>query len=710
MPPDHTTVPLRPLRSARAAPNAFGAPRVAPGLVPRPRLLRRLAAARDVPLVLVVAPAGYGKTTLLAEWAARDERRFAWVRPAELEERGAGQRLLERHADDGPVVIAVDDVQLASRAAIAELADAACLLPDGSTLAVASRRRLGPPAARRSAHRLTLELGPGDLAMTRLEAALLLAAAGLHLDGAAVDGLVARTQGWPAALAIAAQALAEQPPAGDAARAFGGTDRMLAGYLRSQLLAELPAHRLAFLRRTSIAEELSPGLCDAIIGRGDASRTLEAVAGADVGLEPVDRTGGAFRLHPLVRELLRADLERLEPGLAAELHRRAAAWHRRHGRLEAALRHAVATGDAARAGHVLWAMAPAAAAAGHGERLEEWLRPFGPRELAAHPELAMSAAAHHLAEGRREDAERWIAAADAAARRVARGPQRTAALALLRACAGSGGVAAMGGDAARAAALMAPGQPWHALATLLQGVARHLTGDREAARALLGRAVRPEPGGIALVRALGLAQLALLDAEGDAWDRAADHAMAARAALAGVAAPPPVAALVHAADAVAAAHRGEAADARRATASAHALLAGDDGLPPWLAVEAQVWLARAEIRLSDAAAARALLARAARRLPSADGAPLLGEWLHQGWERADAFAAGATGELPALTNAELRVLRFLPSHLTFREIGARLHVSANTVKTQALSAYRKLDVGSRSEAVARGRAVGLIDG
>ena len=89
---------------------------------------------------------------------------------------------------------------------------------------------------------------------------------------------------------------------------------------------------------------------------------------------------------------------------------------------------------------------------------------------------------------------------------------------------------------------------------------------------------------------------------------------------------------------------------------------------------------------------------------------MLAEWLHLGWERTDAFAAGATGELPALTNAELRVLRFLPSHLTFREIGDRLHVSANTVKTQALSAYRKLDVGSRSEAVARGRAVGLLDG
>ena len=167
---------------------------------------------------------------------------------------------------------------------------------------------------------------------------------------------------------------------------------------------------------------------------------------------------------------------------------------------------------------------------------------------------------------------------------------------------------------------------------------------------------------------------------------------------------------MHAATAAFAAHSGDAGEARRAAAAAHPLLAADGGLPPWLAVEAQVWLARADIRLSDAAAARARLAGAARLLPAVPDAPVLAEWLHDGWERADAFAAGETGELPALTMAELRVLRFLPSHLSFREIGDRLHVSANTVKTQALSAYRKLDVGCRSEAVARGRAVGLIDG
>jgi LuxR family maltose regulon positive regulatory protein len=92
------------------------------------------------------------------------------------------------------------------------------------------------------------------------------------------------------------------------------------------------------------------------------------------------------------------------------------------------------------------------------------------------------------------------------------------------------------------------------------------------------------------------------------------------------------------------------------------------------------------------------------------GATGLSRWIHEGWALADAFAASATGDGPTLTNAELRVLRFLPSHMSFRQIGERLHLSTNTVKTQALAVYRKLDVSCRSDAVARGRVAGLIDG
>jgi LuxR family maltose regulon positive regulatory protein len=104
-----------------------------------------------------------------------------------------------------------------------------------------------------------------------------------------------------------------------------------------------------------------------------------------------------------------------------------------------------------------------------------------------------------------------------------------------------------------------------------------------------------------------------------------------------------------------------------------------------------------------------MLRSAARLADQVDAAPELMRWIHEGWGLADAFAESATGDGPTLTNAELRVLRQLPSHMSFREIGGRLHVSTNTVKTQAVSVYRKLDVSSRSEAVTRGREAGLID-
>ena len=121
-------------------------------------------------------------------------------------------------------------------------------------------------------------------------------------------------------------------------------------------------------------------------------------------------------------------------------------------------------------------------------------------------------------------------------------------------------------------------------------------------------------------------------------------------------------------------------------------------------------LARAELRLSDVGRARELLgeaSRLARRMPDAEG---LRTWLDDAWAQMDDYAAGPVACPSVLTRAELRVLRLLPSHLSFREIAARLHVSANTVKTQAHAVYRKLDATSRSEAVANARTMGLVDG
>jgi LuxR family transcriptional regulator, maltose regulon positive regulatory protein len=167
-----------------------------------------------------------------------------------------------------------------------------------------------------------------------------------------------------------------------------------------------------------------------------------------------------------------------------------------------------------------------------------------------------------------------------------------------------------------------------------------------------------------------------------------------------------VVALVHAASAVAAAHRGQADVASHDAAEAERLLDCLAPFMPWHVAETGVWLARARMRLTDLAAAHRHIERAHRASRELGAPDVLTQWLDEAERRARAFSGGRA---PALTPAELRVLQFLPSHRSFRQIGEQLFVSPNTVKTQALAVYRKLDVGSRSDAVARAQELDLLN-
>ncbi len=690
-------------RAALAAP-----PRPRPGMVPRARLVGRLAALRRTPVALVVAPAGYGKTTLLAEWAAADPRPFGWLslarRPAD-DALHAVLSLTER--DDDPQVLVVDDAQAAEPAALRRLLDAAAGLPEGTTLALSSRRYPGEPAGRLRAQRLLADVTARELAMTRLEAERLLRAVGAPLAGEAIDDLHGRTEGWPAALYLAAVARAEEGE--DTVAGFSGADRLVAEFLRDELLAELAPEQRAFLRRTSVLSTLTAPLCDAVLGEPGSAAALDALVRAGVPLAPADRCEMAFRCHPLLLAMLRAELSRAEPDLEPVLHRRAAAWLAARGEPAEAIGHAVAGGDRVATARLLWALAAGDLAAGRGALVDRHLAVFRPRELGADASLSLVAAGNHLVNGRRGPAE---LALEAVERALAAGPEdreRSAAAAILRAGIARRGAAQMAADAARAGGLAAPESGWQVLSLLLAGVAAQLAGERERSVRRLTAALH-RADGLPAVTALCRAQLALAAAESGAWTEAAEHARLAHAAATAAGAPPPISALAFTVVALAAAERGDVAQARHDAADARRLLAGREDYPPWLLAEAHAWLARAEIRLSDGPAARMLLSRAARLESQVPDAPALARWIHEGWELADAFAASATGGGPSLTNAELRVLRFLPSHMSFREVGERLHLSTNTVKTQALAVYRKLDVSCRSDAVARGRVAGLIDG
>jgi len=251
---------------------------------------------------------------------------------------------------------------------------------------------------------------------------------------------------------------------------------------------------------------------------------------------------------------------------------------------------------------------------------------------------------------------------------------------------------------------------WRPLSSLLHGAGLHLLGDREGAREPLEEGARR--GGIVapLAQVLCLSQLALIAVDEDDWERAAllssrARSQVERSPLAGY----PVAALVYAVSALVRAHRERVEAAQADRQQALTLLAELVDGPPWYEVETRVALARATLRLGDVVGTRALLTEARRLLPAiADSAPAAA-WIEDCDAQASAFAVASLVGPSALTTAELRVLRMLPTHLSFREMGVRLQVSSNTIKTHAHAVYRKLDACSRSEAVVRARRMGLVD-
>jgi LuxR family transcriptional regulator, maltose regulon positive regulatory protein len=748
------------MRSATAATARTGATNVAlaaeptsrrpsfrPGLVPRERLVARLGAAGDVPLVLVVAPAGYGKTTALAEWAEQDDRAFAWIglqpedgEPARLlrsialaldeiepvgrevfirsAQRGEGPDMLTQRlarslaARRRPFVLVLDDAHvIRSPAAFAALEVLIDHMPAGSHLALASRSEPAAlPIGRLRTHRRLAELRTRDLAMTSAEASALLS--GLGLRSADIDMLVDRTEGWPAGLYLAALSLREQPDRGRALARFAGDDRFVAEYVRDELLAELPGDRLRFLRRTSVLEDLSGPLCDAVLARPGSGGTLRDLARSNLMLVPLDRADDRYRYHGLFAEMLRGELRRLEPEYEREAHRRASAWHATRGDVERAIHHAIAADDVRGAAELLWHVAPEYVMSNRHAAVRGWLERFTNEQVAGEPRLALAAATSAFAAGDRDRVEHWCAAAERGLRADAdRSPRRggEAAIAVLRAFVGHEGPAAMAADAAAVDGRVDDDMPWRGICCLIHGVAAHLAGDAGDARAHLEDGARRAAVAAPVVQVLCLAQLgvAALD-EGDADTAEVSIARARQQIERLTLREHPLCALVLAASALDCAQRGRVDEARRDLSDGSRLLAVLTDVAPWYDAETRLLLARAALRLGDVVGARTLLAEASRIVPRA-AAPALDAWLEEAWARADSFAVAAILGPSSLTTAELRVLRLLPTHLSFREIASSLHVSANTVKTHAHAVYRKLDASSRTEAVTNARQVGLLD-
>jgi LuxR family maltose regulon positive regulatory protein len=698
----------------------FRVPRRAEGFVCRSGLLSALDDARVRPLVLVSAPAGYGKTTLLAQWSERDRRACAWVTldPADANPgvlagsiATALARIGVHRGLRGSFLLVLDDAHLIRSDALADaVLGVLRWLPEGSQVALAARCEPVLPVGSWRGRRMLTELGVHDLAMSAVEAASLLRSAGLELEFTAVQDLVRRTEGWPVALELAAMSLVARRDRSDGLP-FAGDDYLLAEYFRAEFLASLSPPTLRFLTRSSVLDRLSGSLCDELLESQGSASALAELARSHLPVGPADPTHEWYRLHGLFREMLRTELRRAEPEVQAVLHRRAGAWHSRAGDVDRAIEHALGAGDVDRAGELLWANLPTYLSQGRNDAVQRWLSQATTEQAAGCAPFALASAHSHLALGHMALAEQWARSASVALSDQPRDRARAsrAGVLIVAAWAARSGATPMGQDAARAYELLADDNPWRASCCLLRGTAALLTGDFAAAERLcdegLARGVVLAPD----VAALCLAQLAVLAIERDDHDVAADYARRARVLIDehGLARYP-TCALVLAVCAAADVRGGHVDEAKAAAARCAAQFAALDQFAGWYGAETRILLARASLALGDVAGARELLAdasRAARRTPDA---VVFRGWFDDAWEQFDKRAETALVGVASLTTAELRVLRFLPTHYSFHEIAERLHVSSNTVKTHVHAVYRKLDATSRSQAVANATHAGLL--
>jgi LuxR family transcriptional regulator, maltose regulon positive regulatory protein len=705
-------------------PGGFAPPPPAARTLARPALLRRLRESGAVPVVLVCAPAGYGKTALLSLWAGTDPRPVAWLtlgpehRDAgelvsdllaalgRLAGRGGGPRPLGAPTALAPIRRAVTKVRAPALLVVDDahlLADTACLeavgmvcdgLPPGSQVALACRAE---PALRwgllRARGRL-MRLGPRDLAMDADEAGRLLGAAGARLGPVEAAALLERTEGWPAGLSL------------------GGADgdEAIHEFLEDEVLGALTPAELHLLTRSSVLGRLSPAACDAILGTPGSGRLLAGLARRGLLVAEAPPARDVYRHHRLIGEALRARLARLRPAAVPALHGAASDWFARAGDAERAIGHARAAGATGRLGRLVWDALPGRLATGRLTAVRGWLAPGAPDEIGAVPALAIAAAWCGLEGG--GEVEHWIDAAERAGRAADDdGVHVAAAVALLGATAAREGAARMAEEAAASLARWPGDSPWRALACAVEGIALDAAGDRQGALDRLGEGARRAGPALPWIDLLCRSWLAVIALREGAWARAerlCEHAGAAlrpHDGLAGYAS----AALAHSSAALLLARAGRADEARRRRALARRLLAVVPDLSPWRLVAARVLLARASALMGDPAASHGLLEEAAAPLALLGDAPAPQEDVAAAREAAEGLAPGARRRRPPLTAAEARVLRFLPTHHSFREIGELLHLSRFTVKSQALAVYRKLGAGSRGEAVARARALGLLD-
>jgi LuxR family maltose regulon positive regulatory protein len=726
--------------------------------VERTRLHILLRQGRTLPLTLVVAPAGWGKSTLVADWLGQDEVAAGWVsldagdddpkrfwrclllaagQVAPAAAAAALRRLDAAGSDvlrdvlpafineltlsDAPLVLVLDDYHLVTSAQV-HATVAALLDRCPPQLHLLLITRADPPLqmSRLRVRGELAELRAEDLRFSLAEALEFFGnQLGTGLSERDVHRLLERTEGWAAGLQLAALRLRDRADPSAFVDRFTGADWHIVNYLGEEVLTSLPPRVREFLLVTSVLNRMCGPLCDALTGRADGAELIGEIHRANLFLIPLDDERRWFRYHHLFAGLLRHELTRTAPEQPPALHQRAAEWYASNGDAAEAIGHAFASGDDSLSRRLVAAHWRQHFNAGQLETVRMWLDAL-PAELVA-GDASLSAARVWVALdlGRLEEVGTALDAAEAS------GPPDTH-LMVLRALHmyKTGDV----GGAARRLQEIAPSADDPFTATvhrLVQGISSMWLGDADRAGELLAEAARWAEGDgnrlayiyaegclalLAVTRGdLALAESLVLGAQSVVGQTLSDsHFVAMFPALAG---------------ARLAAQRGDWARAEHAAASAVELGRRGAGR---VELAAALLTASAVFRTSPSAAAdrdrdlmdeaddgtgtgSAALVREARGIVRhcPDPGPVVATWLADE-QRAETVRTRQEGLIEPLTDRELTILRLLPTPTPQRELASALFVAPTTLKTHLRAIYRKLGAESRGEAVIRARERGLI--
>jgi LuxR family transcriptional regulator, maltose regulon positive regulatory protein len=729
--------------------------------VPRQRVSRRalldFCVGRPRKLTLIRAPAGWGKSTLLADWYALESeiRLFAWValdpddndpvrfwtyliNALRIVDPSAGEVSLPMLRT--PRVSVVDDVLPALCNELTELPDQVVLvlddyhlianpeiddglaflvehLPQTLELVLSSRSEPALPLARLRARGELVEIDAQQLRFSDEEAELFLNDLhGLDLDRQDVIRLRELTEGWAAGLYLATLTIRGRTGAHEFIDSFSGDNRHVVDYLSAEVLAGLPEEMRRFLLDTAVLDRLCAPLCDAVTDQAGSEHTLHELERSNFFVIPLDARREWYCYHHLFAELLRHELALTGPERARTLHRRASAWHREFGSASESIHHAIAAGDVGDAAELILGYWIEARDLARLETLLAWLDDLPAATVTSDARLCLVKATTLQEVGRIAEADQWLeaAAGDAADPSLLAGPASVAAgVAASRAINRYflGDVSGIAETARPALELEETGSDyWRSALLTTFGVSTFLGGDGRTASALLDEAVtssRQSGHALALIHALGWC--AVVHAAIGEPDRARQLLDDTEALLkeTGLKAYYGLS-MAHVARGKLLEGQGQLREADEALAQGIALARRGDAkfdLSYGLLTHAEV-----KGGLGDRRAAKDMLREARQAVEACVDPGVLPELVARVERRLRLVPSRAT-RTPYdedLSDRELAVLRLLATDLTQREIGEALYVSFNTVKTHVKSIFRKLDVATRADAVSRARELRLL--